>query len=187
KIELLKQGIEQSRKAPFEKILTALGIPEVGPKVIELLINAGYDSFEKLIRLAERKDFDALNRIPGIGPKTAERILEEFSQPELKELVEFLRSLGFAMAYQPVQRESVPQVFQGQTWCVTGSFQHFKPRDQAMEEVKKRGGRVVSSVTSAVTHLLAGESPGSKLEKARALGIRIVSEEEFLKMLQNPL
>ncbi len=182
KIELLQRGIEESKKAPFERLLPALGIPELGPKVSELLIDAGYDSFDKLFNLADRKDYDALLRIPGIGPKTAERLIEELSRPDLRELVRELSSLGFANEYRRTE-EHLPQVFEGQTWCVTGSFRHFKPRDRAMEEVKKRGGRVVSSVTGAVTHLLAGEAPGSKLDKAKALGVRIVNEEEFLQML----
>ena len=182
KIELLRRGIEESKKAPFERLLPALGIPELGPKVTELLIDAGYDSFDKLFGLADRKDHEALLRIPGIGPKTAERLIEEFSRPDLRQLVQDLSSLGFSTEYRRTE-EHLPQVCAGQTWCVTGSFKHFKPRDLAMEEVKKRGGRVVGSVTGAVTHLLAGEAPGSKLDKARSLGVRIVTEEEFLKML----
>ena len=88
--------------------------------------------------------------------------------------------LRFAAADQGERRAST---LDGQVWCVTGSFAHFKPRDLAMEEVKKRGGRVTSSVTSKTTHLLAGEGGGSKLEKAASLGVKIVQEDEFLKML----
>jgi DNA ligase (NAD+) len=79
--------------------------------------------------------------------------------------------------------EKLPQVFAGEIWCVTGSFDHFKPRDIAMEEVKKRGGRVSSSVTSKTTHLLAGVNPGSKLDKAQKLNTKVVNEEEFLKRI----
>jgi DNA ligase (NAD+) len=184
KVELLRRGIEKSKEAPFERLLPALGIPEVGPKVTELLINAGYDSFEKLFNLADKKDINSLLSIPGIGPKTAERIIEEFSRPDLRNLIRDLEAIGFNMHHQRKEEESsLPQIFQGQTWCVTGSFEHFKPRDLAMEEVKNRGGRVVPSVTGAVTHLLAGESPGSKLVKAKSLGVRIVTEKEFLEML----
>jgi DNA ligase (NAD+) len=68
-------------------------------------------------------------------------------------------------------------------WCVTGSFETFKPRELAMEEVKKRGGAVVSAVSSKTTHLLAGSAAGSKLEKARKLGVKVVGEKEFLAML----
>lgn len=70
----------------------------------------------------------------------------------------------------------VGQIFQGQTWAVTGSFENFKPRTTAMEEVKRRGGKVVTSVTGKTTHLLAGEGAGSKIEKALEAEIRIVSE-----------
>ena len=71
----------------------------------------------------------------------------------------------------------------GQTWCVTGSFESFKPRDKAMDEVKKRGGKVTSSVSSKTTHLLAGPGAGSKLKKAQDLGITIVDEAEFLRLI----
>ena len=71
----------------------------------------------------------------------------------------------------------------GQVWCVTGVFERFKPREQAMEEVKKRGGKVSASVTANTTHLLRGENPGAKLDKARELGITIVEEAEFLRLL----
>ena len=72
----------------------------------------------------------------------------------------------------------------GQTWCVTGSFEHFKPRELAMEEAKRRGGRVTSGVTAKTTHLLAGPGAGSKLDKARKLGVQVVDEVQFLQMLE---
>ena len=72
------------------------------------------------------------------------------------------------------------QVCAGQTWCVTGSFERFKPRESAMEEVKKRGGRVVGDVSGSLTHLLAGEKAGGKLEKAQKLGVAVVTEAEFV-------
>lgn len=77
----------------------------------------------------------------------------------------------------------LPQTFGGEIWCVTGSFAAFAPRERAMEEVVKRGGTAVSSVTTKTTHILVGENPGSKLAKARSLGIAVVSEEEFLHRL----
>ena len=78
-----------------------------------------------------------------------------------------------------------PPTFAGETWCVTGSFESFTPREKAMEEVAKRGGKVSASVTAKTTHLLVGENPGSKLEKARNLGTAIVTEKEFLARLQS--
>jgi DNA ligase (NAD+) len=79
---------------------------------------------------------------------------------------------------------ALSQEFEGEVWCVTGTFKRFKPRELAMEEVKRRGGKVTSSVTGNTTHLLAGENPGSKLEKARQLGTTIVSEEAFIDRLE---
>ena len=75
-------------------------------------------------------------------------------------------------------------MFLGQVWCVTGSFNTWKPRELALEEVKKRGGTTVSAVSSKTTHLLAGKGAGSKLEKARSLGVTVVNEEEFLRLIR---
>ncbi len=185
KVKLIKQGIEKSKKKPFRTVLQALGIPEVGGKVIELLIDAGYRDIDSLFELADRRDYNALLNIHGIGEKTARIIIEEFSKPELRDRVERLKKAGLNFREEEEERsEELAPIFEGQTWCVTGSFERFKPRDLAMEEVKKRGGRVVSSVTSKTTHLLAGKNPGSKLNKAISLGIKIVSEEEFVKVLE---
>ena len=82
------------------------------------------------------------------------------------------------------QAADLPQTFAGQTWCVTGSFARFSPREKAMEEVTRRGGKAVDSVTSKTTHLLVGGSPGSKLQKAQKLGVTLVNEEEFLALLR---
>ena len=96
-------------------------------------------------------------------------------------------SPNFVRPVAPVQKEAIPlshpQSFSGQTWCVTGSFEHFKPRELAIEEIKRRGGRITSGVTSKTTHLLAGSAAGSKLQKARELDVQIVEEARFLKMI----
>jgi DNA ligase (NAD+) len=82
-----------------------------------------------------------------------------------------------------VEKNDLPQTFKGEVWCVTGSFVHFNPRSKAMEEVEKRGGRTVSAVSAKTTHLLTGKGGGSKEETARGLGVKIVTEEEFLSLL----
>ena len=81
------------------------------------------------------------------------------------------------------ERSNLEQIFAGQTWCVTGSFEHFKPRDLAMKEVEARGGKTTSSVSKNTTVLLAGPGGGSKLTKAQELGVRIIDEATFLQML----
>jgi DNA ligase (NAD+) len=98
-------------------------------------------------------------------------------------MIERLRQAGLHFTARESAVEEVDQIFDGQTWCVTGSLQHFKPRERAMDEVKRRGGRVVSTVTGQTTHLLKGENPGSKLSKALGLNVQVVDEEEFLKLI----
>jgi DNA ligase (NAD+) len=84
---------------------------------------------------------------------------------------------------EEVEESTVKQMFAGETWCITGTFEHFKPRDLALREVEKRGGKTTSSVTRNTTVLLAGPGAGSKLTKAQELGIRIIDEAAFLRML----
>ncbi|MDR1931543.1 MAG: NAD-dependent DNA ligase LigA [Spirochaetales bacterium] len=185
KIERIRQGIENSRDQPYEIVLPSLGIPEVGSKVTEILCENGIDTVEKLFELAASEGgAAALVSLYGIGEKTAQRILAEFSRPETRALVDALAAEGLSFAAKAKAPAGGPQIFAGQTWCVTGSFENYKPRDLAMDEVKKHGGKVVSAVSGSLTHLLAGEKAGSKLAKAKSLGVKIVSEEEFLRMLR---
>jgi DNA ligase (NAD+) len=188
KIKLIREGIEKSKSRPFETVLQAMGIPEIGQKVIELLLEAGYRDIDSLLKLAEKGDPAPLLSIHGIGEKTAETIINELTHPDILNRIEKLRKHGLNFASEssgPGAEDKGTGIFSGETWCVTGSFQNFKPRDKAMDEIKQRGGRVSSSVTSKTTRLLAGESPGSKLEKAEKLGLEVVSEEKFLKMISD--
>ncbi len=184
KIALIKSGVAKSKAQPFRIVLQSLGVPELGQKVAELLGEAGYRSIDELLALVERGELAALTAIPGIGEKTASTILAELSRPEVRRQIERLREAGLNLAEEA--GEALPQaaqIFAGQSWCVSGTFERWKPRERAMEEVKRRGGSVVGSVSGKTTHLLAGPGAGSKLEKARALGVTIVSEEEFNALL----
>jgi len=186
KVQLIRDGIKRSKDKPFRTVLKSLGIPEVGPKVIELLIVAGYRDIDSLFELADRGDYRELLDIHGIGDKTALTIIDELKKPHIRIMVEKLKRAGLQFkefGSEKETKEKLPQIFAGQTWCVTGSFENFKPRDLAMEEVKKRGGRVVSNVTSKTTHLLAGTGAGSKLDKALSFNVKIVKENEFLKLI----
>jgi DNA ligase (NAD+) len=181
---LIKKGIEESKKNPFPVVLTSLGLDEIGPKVVELLLDAGYDSIDKLLDAAKQGDPHIFEEIQGIGPKTAEKIVSQLGDPDVIHMIDRLRCAGLRFSAESGEAsEELEQIFEDETWCVTGSFEHFTPREKAMEEVKKRGGKVVSSISSKTSHLLAGTNPGSKLAKARDQGTMIVSEEEFLKRL----
>jgi DNA ligase (NAD+) len=183
KVSLIERGIEKSREKPFPVVLASLGLEDIGPRVVELLVNAGFRSMDDLIAAAERGKAEVFTEIQGIGPKTADRIIRQMTDPSIRRTIERLREAGLNFQAGEKPAESLPSLFEGQVWCVTGSFDHFAPRDRAMDEVKKRGGRVTSSVTGRTTHLLAGRNPGSKLDRARELGVTVVSEEEFLRMV----
>ncbi|MBN2533389.1 MAG: NAD-dependent DNA ligase LigA [Spirochaetales bacterium] len=184
KIQLIKQGIEKSKQQPYKIVLQSLGIPDLGPKASELLIDAGYTSMDKLLAMVDAGDPSPLVSIPGIGDKTAQTIINELSKPQIRNHIAGLRKAGLNFKAKKEEQPDVEQVCIGQAWCVTGSFERFKPRELSMEEVKKRGGNVTSSVSSKTTHLLAGPGAGSKLQKAQELGIKIVNEAEFIEMLK---
>ncbi len=184
KVSLIKKGVEESRSRPFRTVLASLGLPELGPKVCELLIDAGYRDIDTLFSLSDSDNAEAFTAIDGIGEKTAASIITELKRPDVRQTVEALRAAGLSFSEAPRENEKQNTPFAGQTWCVTGSFESFNPRDRAMEEVKRLGGRTVSAVSGKTTHLLAGENPGSKLEKAKELGAHIVTEEQFLELIR---
>ncbi len=184
KIAALKRGVELSRRQPFAAVLPSLGISDIGRHAVELFIQAGYRSIDDLLQLAENHEEQKLAEIHGIGEKLACSLGRALRDPVMRRRIERLRSAGLSLSQEQEDTEG-SGVFSGQTWCVTGSFRQYKPRSRAQELIKRHGGKVVSAVSGSLTHLLAGEASGSKLEKARAVGARIVTEEEFSGMLQD--
>ena len=182
-IENIRTSILQSRKTPFRNVLVSLGIPEFGKKAVDLVCDAGLDCMDKLLDIADRKDEEALSTIKGIGPITANLIIDGLNSPNTRKLIDELREAGLRMEDEKQAPSDLEQIFQGQSWCVTGTFVNFNPRGKAMDEIKKRGGTEVSGVSRKTTCLLAGSGAGSKLDKAKEFGVRIVTEEEFLKMI----
>lgn len=180
-VEAIIRSVEESKRQPFKIVLSSLGISEIGKKSAEILISGGFDSIDKL----ENARLEDLVAIEGIGEKTATIIIESFKNQRLLDTIEALKKAGVHMSSAEDESDEAPleKTLEGTVWCVTGSFEHFNPRSKAMEEVEKRGGRTVSSVTGKTTHLLAGKNGGSKLSEAERLGVRIVSEEEFLRMI----
>jgi DNA ligase (NAD+) len=183
KIRLLEKGVEESKKRSFTQVLISLGIPELGKKGAQILIESGLDSMEKLLDVAKRQDVERLTSIKQIGEKSAKLYIDALNDPAMQERIAALASFGLAMEEKEDAQALVNESFSGQVWCVTGSFEHFNPRSKAMDEVLKRGGRTVSAVTSKTTHLLAGSGGGSKRKKAQEIGITIVDEPTFLAML----
>lgn len=182
-VNLILKGIEKSKSKTLKTILPSLGFPEIGHKVTEILIENGYYTIESILELVKTPNAkETLLAIHGLGEKTVESIIQTFQDEENLNLIRELQSLGLNFSYQ-IAKQNLPKIFEGETWCVTGSFINFQPRDKAMDLVVLYGGKKVSSVSKNTTHLLAGEGAGSKLEKAKQLGIKIVNELEFLARL----
>ena len=184
-VTIILDGIEKSKQKDLKLILPSLGFSEIGHKVTEILIESGYDDIDKILSAVKEKNAtEKFTNIFGLGEKTIISIINEFSETNNISLIKNLqkRGLNFTATQKPKSSKSI---FKDQTWCVTGSFGKFNPRDKAMELVVFYGGRKTSSITSKTTHLLLGEGAGSKLEKANSLGVKIISEKEFISILKD--
>ena len=140
---------------------------------------------EKLRLAAEKGDTTPFLLIKGMGEETAKTLIEAFNDTNLLSTVNALTALGLHVSEEmdKKEEEDKAQIFTGEVWCVTGSFENFNPRSKALKEIEMRGGRTVSSVTSKTTHLLAGKGGGSKRAEAEKLGVKIISEDEFFLLL----
>jgi len=182
KIAALKEGVALARTRPFTTLLASLGVPDLGKKLVELLVGARVLSFDQLVETLLQNP-ESLLEVHGIGAKTLETLKTELLAPAVLGLAQRLQAAGLSLeAPPPAAAQS--QSLLGTVWCVTGSFVGFNPRSLAEEEIVRRSGKVVSAVSGKTTHLLAGSGAGSKLEKAQGLGLRIVSEDEFITLLQ---
>ena len=124
----------------------------------------------------------AREKVHEVGPKLAESIDKFFRQPENRALIERLRDAGLAMQAEDVEQPATNQKFAGKTFVLTGTLDAMT-REEASALIVQRGGRVSSSVSKKTSVLLAGRDPGSKIDKARELGVEILSEQQFRTML----
>ena len=171
-------NVESSKQRSLVRVLFALGILHVGPEIAELLTNR-FPSIDSLAQASEEE----LTEIPGIGPKIAESVAAYFAVPSNLEVIEKLRQAGVKLhqEVQQVDRDSLP--LSGQSFVVTGTLSAF-PRREAESRIKALGGSVGSSVTRRTSYLVAGESPGSKLEAAHKLETPVLDEAGFLEFLE---
>ena len=181
-IQSFRKAVEDSRTRPFTTVLASLGLPEVGQKGAEILVKGGFDSMDKLLAASDASDIGAFTKVPQIGQQTAVAIISALQDPDMRRRIGQLRACGLQFTQQE-QENSLEQIFAGQVWAVTGSFEHFNPRSLALKELEKRGARTVSSITGKTTHLLLGTGGGSKRKTAEELGVRIVDEKEFMELL----
>lgn len=174
----LISGIEASKQIPFERVLFGLGIRFVGETVAKKLAKA----FKNIDELA-KADFDTLVGVDEIGDKIAMSIQAFFWEDRNKEIVARLKEYGLQMEVE--EKEGASNKFEGSSFVVSGVFETFS-RNELKALIESNGGKNVGSISAKTTFVLAGDKMGpSKLQKATDLGVRILSEAEFIEMLNN--
>ena len=175
--ENLVREIDASRSLEFWRLLFGIGIRHVGERTAQILARH-FGSVERL----EQASLEELERVHEVGPKLAESIHQFFKEPQNRALVERLRSAGLPMKSAAVEQSKTVQAFEGKTFVLTGTLDTMT-REEASTLIESRGGRVSSSVSKKTTYVVAGRDAGSKLEKARNLGVTILDEQQFRTML----
>lgn len=175
---LLKQ-IEKSKSQPLSRVLSALNIRHVGTSTAELIA----ERFESMERIAEA-DEDSLQEVEGIGPEVAKSIRLFFTSEAGARTWQSLRDAGVNMR-QPKSKKSGPQPLAGMTLVVTGALEKFSRQD-IEKLIKELGGKTSGSVSKKTDYLVVGKDAGSKLNKAQGLGVKSLSENEFITMFVSP-
>ena len=176
--ENIIKGIKASKEVPFERVLFALGIRFVGETVAKKIAKS-FNSIEEL----ENADLEKLTSIDEIGEKIAQSILIYFSSPLNVSLIERLKSAGLQLYRKEEDLNEYTDKLAGQSIVISGVFTHHS-RDEYKDLIEKNGGKNVGSISTKTSFILAGENMGpSKLEKAHKLGIKIISEDEFLALI----
>ena len=171
KVDKLLKAIENSKKQTFDKFLFGLGIKHVGAKVAKIIVKY-YSNIDLLMDATE----EALIDIPDIGQMIAQSIVSYFNQEQNLKLIEELKAFGLNMTYE--QEETIEHEFTGKTFVLTGKLETFS-RNQAKDIIEKLGGKTSSSVSKKTDYVLAGSDAGSKLKKAKELGVKVLDEETF--------
>jgi DNA ligase (NAD+) len=186
----LIKAIEISKKISLEKFLFSLGIRYVGEETTVLIARAIKTEIPNKLQISNPKilanifskiSIEDWRNIKGIGEKSAESLSNWFSDVENIELLEKMNELGVRIEAGSNKQETNGRL-KGLTFVLTGELQSFT-RDEAKDIIRKEGGDISSSVSRKTGYVLAGENPGSKYEKAQELGVRIINEKEFRKML----
>jgi DNA ligase (NAD+) len=175
-ISNLLEAIESSKKRPLWRLIFGLGILHVGVSASRALA----DHFRSLKKLMESA-VDELQRIPDVGEVVARSIHQFFQEKQNRKIIERLEKLGVRPQIEPWRTQPAGSPFAGSTWVITGTLS--QPREEIAEMIIQRGGKVSGSVSKKTNYVLAGDAAGSKLEKAKQLGVRVVDEAAFRKML----
>ena len=173
-------SIEESKKVPFERVLFAIGIRFVGEIAAKTLARY-YGSMDKVAEASK----ESLMQINGIGEVIADSVIGYFANPVNRAFVERLRGYGLQMEIGEQQKLAQSDKLAGQSVVISGVFQHHS-RDEYKALIEQHGGKNVGSISAKTSFVLAGDNMGpAKLEKAQKLGIRIMSEDEFLSLIKS--
>ena len=171
----LVAGIEASKKRPLWRLIFGLGVPQVGAVLAEALARQ-FTTLEHL----EKAEVEELVQVKDVGRKVAEEIFAFFRDPPTHRLLKGLKKAGCNLRALPEELAVRGGVFSGKKFVLTGTLS--APREEFSRKIQSLGGTVSGSVSAKTDYLLAGEEAGSKLDKAKALGVRILSEKEFEKL-----
>ncbi|MBE3587662.1 MAG: NAD-dependent DNA ligase LigA [Thermoanaerobacteraceae bacterium] len=172
----LLEALEKSKANPLHRLIFALGIRHVGERAARLLA----EHFGTMDGLS-RATYDELVTIPEIGPRIAESVVTFFAQDENRRVLEKLAAAGVNMGREETAPEG-EKPLAGKVFVLTGTLEHYT-RQQAQEIIQRLGGRVSSSVSKKTDYVVVGEDPGSKYDKALALGVPILREEDFRRLV----
>ena len=174
--EKVRRNIDASRKQPLPRVLNGLGIPFVGERTAQILA----ETFGSLDAIAGA-DEETLQQADEVGPKVSQSIRQFFHEPRNRELVEKLRQAG--LTFQHAIKQKIAGKLAGKVFVLTGTLPNLT-REAAKERIEAAGGKVTGSVSKKTDYVVAGEDPGSKLDKANSLGVAVIGEPELLALLQ---
>jgi DNA ligase (NAD+) len=178
-ISNILKSIEKSKEIPFRRVLFGLGIRHVGATIAEKLVL----QFLSIDQLMNAK-YEELVEVPEIGDRIAQSLMDYFSKEENLQIIERLRQSKIQLSEVISEIVLESSILVGKSFVISGVFENFE-REELKEKIISNGGKVVSSISSKLDFLVAGDNMGpAKLEKANQLNIKILSEEEFIKLIQ---
>ena len=177
--EKLKRAIEEARDTTSARFLYSLGVPNIGPANAKLICKAFQQDFNR-VRHAKQEELTA---IEGVGPVIAKEFAAFFAEEENNIMIDDLLTI---VRFSEEEQQDGTESMEGIRFVITGSVNHFANRSELKEKIESHGGKVTGSVTAKTTYLINNDSGShsSKNQKAKELGIPIITEEEFMEKFQ---
>ena len=173
--ENVLREVENSKKLPLERVIYGLGIRFVGERTAQFLAEH-FGNMEDLVKAGEEE----LQHVEEVGPRIAKSIVEFFAEPKNRELVDELRAAGLTLKGKKKERGTK---LAGKTFVLTGTLANYS-RDEAKKMIEDAGGKVAGSVSKKTDYVVAGSDAGSKLDKAKELGVAVIDEQEMERLVR---